>query len=744
MQNLNLGWKFKKLPEMDITKLSSVPETDNAGFSSVDLPHTWYQNGAAYKGTVLYQKSLPIDAGVDGRVFLHFGAADRFCKVFVNGQFVGQHKGGYSAFAFDITPYCRQGAKNEISVLLDNRSFDQISPLSGDFTVFGGLYRDVTLLYTQKSCFDRTFYGTDGVILRSSVVGTDGKVSIENHTLGCDNAQICYRIFSPMGELVAEQTEPLQDKTELTLPHPTLWCGKKAPALYTLREELWVDGRKADEVQIRFGFKTVLVDPEKGFFLNGEHLKIHGVAKHQDYAGVFNAIGEEQLQEDLRDILEIGANSVRLSHYQHPQRMYDLCDENGLLVWAEIPMMKFLNDEALMENAESQLKELIYQNIHHPSICFWGIQNEIAIFGESEAMYTRMQELAQLVSQLDGSRLSACANLFCVSNDSKLNTLTQVVGYNIYYGWYYGSMEDNASFVDRFHHENPGIPLGITEYGVDCNLAYHSYEPKVRDYSEEFQALYHETVYPIFRDRDFIWGTYVWNMFDFSSEIRDEGGTRYENCKGLVTYDRKIKKDAFYYYKAQWSQEPFVKIGESRFVNRERKAITVTVYSNCREVTLTVHGKSHTTQSHSGVFRFQNIPLLPGENEVTASAGELCDRVIFRGVEKRDESYLYEDQNPGINVKNWFIDAAEEEKMFPTGMFSIRDSGSAIVDCPEAIAAVEHFSKKLADQMRQRRGQMPLERILHYMRKEFSDDDCKQLNAALTKVKKPVATEAPQ
>lgn len=736
MQNINLGWKFKKLPKMDINTMSAVTGIEENGFETVDLPHTWYRDGAGYQGTVLYKKNVRIETDSSKRVFLHFGAADRFCKVFVNGQYVGEHKGGYSAFAFDITNQCRWMADNEIVVLLDNRSFNQISPLAGDFTVFGGLYRDVTLYITEKSCFDRTFYGTNGVIVRAVVAEKMGKIVVENHTILCENAQIAYTVKNAAGEVVLEQTQPLKSKVELTVPHPALWCGKKAPVMYTLQAALLVDGKKTDETEVRFGFRTISVDAQQGFFLNGEHMKIQGVAKHQDFGGVFCATTEEHLRKDLQDILEIGANSVRLSHYQHPQRMYELCDEAGLVVWAEIPMLKFLDDEALFENACSQMKELIYQNMHHPSICFWGIQNEIAMFGESQAMYDRMQELGALVQRMDDTRISACANLFCVKNDSALNTHTQAVGYNIYFGWYYGNMADNADFVDKFHQDNPNIPLGITEYGVDCNLAYHAYAPKVRDYSEEFQALYHETVYPIFREREYIWGTYVWNMFDFSSEIRDEGGVQYKNCKGLVTYDRKIKKDAFYYYKAQWSDEPFVKIAESRFVNREREKITVKVYSNQPSVSITVNGASYTVDSNTGVFCFENVRLQPGENKIIASAGAWTDQVTFLGVSEKDESYIFVDQNPGINVKNWFIDAVEEEKMFPTGMFSIREACNTIVECEEAIAVVEKFSKKLAEQMKERRGMMPLERILNYMKNEFSEDDCKRLNAALTKVKK--------
>ena len=736
MQNINLEWKFKKLPELDINEMSSVSEISDADFEVINVPHTWYQDANGYQGTVIYKKTVNIDCDNSKRVFLNFGAADRFCKVFVNGDFMGEHKGGYSAFTFDITNSCKFNSENEIAVLLDNRSFNQISPLAGDFTIFGGLYRDVNIIITEKSCFDRTFYGTNGVILKSDVIDNNGKIYIENHTMGCENAQINYKVFDNKNQLVLDKTQDLTEKTELIVENPELWNGMQNPAMYTLKAEILINGNKTDETTIKFGFKKISIDAQKGFFLNGKHMKINGVAKHQDFGGIFSATTEEHLQKDLDLITEIGANSIRLSHYQHPQRMYELCNENGFVVWAEIPMLKFLDDVKLFENAVSQMKELIYQNIHHPSICFWGIQNEIAMFGESQAMYDRMKELGELTESMDETRISACANLFCVKNDSQLNTHTQAVGYNIYFGWYYGNMADNADFVDKFHNDNPNIPLGITEYGVDCNLSYHAYEPKVRDYSEEFQALYHETVYPIFRQRDYLWGTYVWNMFDFSSEIRDEGGVKYKNCKGLVTYDRQIKKDAFYYYKAQWSNEPFVKITESRFVNREKDQISIKVYSNQNEVSITVNGQTYTQNSENGVFVFENIVLNKGENEVMAQSGELYDKAIFIGVEEKDESYIYVDKNPGINVKNWFIDAVEEEKMFPTGMFSIRESCNTIVENEQAIAVVAEFSEKLAKELIERRGMLPLERILNYMKNEFTEDDCKRLNEALTKVKK--------
>lgn len=741
IETINNTWEFTKFPDENTWELGEqkLPCFDGKEVESVTLPHTWYQDGAGYKGLAGYRKKLLIIYDKLERVFICFGAAERWCKIFVNGAYIGEHKGGYSAFAFEITKYCRQNEQNEILVFVDNRSWDEISPLTGDFTVFGGLYRDVKLVITGSVCFDRTYYGTSGVIVRAALTA-DGKgvVEAEPHVLGNNlgKAVLRGRIFDRYEECVAKWEGAANSRPVVQIEKPRLWREKQDPALYYLRLEIEVEGSITDSLEISFGFREMVLDAENGFFLNGVHTKINGVAKHQDTAGVFHAAGLQHWQQDLNDVLEIGANSVRLSHYQHPQEMYYLCDEAGLIVWAEIPMLKMTDKEELFENACSQLKELILQNIHHPSICFWGIQNEIAMFGENEQMYQSVRKLEELAKRLDPTRITASANLFCVENKSQLNQITDAVGYNVYFGWYYGEMQDNAEFADSFHRDNPKVPLGITEYGVDANLAFHSENPKVKDYSEEYQALYHETVYPIFRDRDYIWGTYVWNLYDFSSEIRDEGGVKYKNGKGLISYDRKIKKDAFYYYKAQWSKEPFVKIAESRFQKRAKDAITVKVYSNQEEVTLRVNQNVRTQKSETGVFTFPGVKLESGTNVVFAVSKNLSDKAVFEKVDRPESAYIFVDPNPGLNVKNWFIDEVEEEKLFPEGYFSIRESCAKILGSEEAMEVMERFSPELAAQMRERESLMPLERILNYMKDQISETQCKELNAMLTKIKK--------
>jgi beta-galactosidase len=738
--NFNQDWTFQKLTDSSMEQIQNYNDIpyDSKRDLNIQLPHTWYEDGNSYHGTVLYRKNFLLHRKNDERVFIHFEAADRWCRVFVNQHYVGEHKGGYSAFTFEITSLVQE--ENEICVLLDNRSFDEISPLAGDFTVFGGLYRNVSLFITEKTCFDRTYYGTQGITVLASVEETgSGVLSVNSHVL-CrqdeSEPSIRYLIYDQSGTFLQQCEGKINGQTKIFLEAPHLWEGMEDPCLYHIRAELMLDGHICDTAELPFGFRSVRLDPERGFFLNDHHKKLHGVAKHQDFGSQYNATTDQACEQDMEILREIGANSVRLSHYQHPGRMYDLCDQNGLVVWAEIPMLRLLNADPVLENAKLQLQELILQNMHHPSICFWGVQNEIAMFGEDESMYQCVKELHSLVKALDGTRLSGCANLYCVPDDSALNQITDATGYNIYYGWYYGSMEDNAVFVDRFHQANPNVALGITEYGVDCNVNYHSENPQVKDYTEEYQALYHEVAYSAFSSRDYIWGTYVWNLFDFSSEIRDEGGVKYKNCKGLVTADRKTKKDAFYYYKAQWSKEPFVSITGRRFVVRTSASTDIKVYSNLREVHVKMNGKTYTAQSDTGVFLFQNLPLSMGENKVQAQGmadGSICtDEILLIRQEEPEKSYIFVDEQPGVNVKNWFTDLLEEEKVFPKGKVSIRDTADEILSNPEAMAIIDDYLPVLGEGLRSRGGAMSLEKILGYMKKQISDEQGRELNRRLT------------
>lgn len=670
-------------------------------------------------------------------MFLSFEGVDKSCRVYLNGAKAGEHQGAYSTFRMDITEALRNG-NNLLTVLVNNEKGTDVNPISGDFTLFGGIYRDVKLILTPEIHFDPVWYGTDGVTA-SAVLTEDGtgKVEVKARTVVPEGmeADLEVSLWDADGNCVCIETQK-KEQAVLRVSDPVCWDGTKSPCLYTLKAALRSGETIEDLVELQIGFRRIAMDPEQGFFLNGRHLKLNGVAKHQDTAGKFSAAGEEEWQRDLALIREIGANAVRLSHYQHPQRFYDLCDSSGLIVWTEIPMLRLIEKETLVNNAEEQLKELILQNMHHPSICFYGVENEIAMFGETDFMHQEVKRLHELAKSLDPGRFTAAANLNSVEYDSPLNRITDVVGYNLYFGWYYGEMPDFAPFFDGFHSVNANVPFAVTEYGADCNTAFHSTAPKRKDYTEEFQALFHETVYPYIEERGYIWGSFVWNMFDFVSGIRNEGGVKYRNNKGLVTFDRQIRKDAFYYYKAKWSEEPFVHITGKRYQNRTGKCMDVKVYSNCPAVVLHTQDGEWSLDSSNGVFLFENIPLSGEEICVKAEAGNVSDTAEFRYVEEEDPSYVYVDPNPGPNVKNWFVDEVEKAKLFPAGRWSVMDTVNDLLTSSEAMALIDESSPELGEYMRDTVGTFTLEQVAAYAKTLIDEEAFMELNKKLVLIKK--------
>lgn len=726
--DFNLGWRFGKLEagRPDPT----LPFTGE----EISLPHTWYADGDYYRGEALYQKGFSFSPEEGRRVFLRFDGVDNHCEAWLNGIPIGEHRGGYTAFALELTDALREG-ENLLSVFVSNAKDDTISPLSGDFTIFGGIYRKVELLVTEKTCFDPLFFGTDGVLWRSRVEKGDGLVEIDAQISGpvTDGMRLRYTL-SENGTVAAEGEGRPGEKIALRVSRPKLWNGRKAPALYEARAELCEGNAQLDAVCTRLGFRSFSVDAEKGFFLNGTHLKLHGVAKHQDTAEVFSATSQTHWRRDMELIGELGANTVRLSHYPHAQGIYDLCDEMGLVAWAEIPLLKLTLNDALLENARQQLTEMIYQNLHHPAICFWGIQNEIAIFGEKPWMTERMRTLNDLAHSLDPDRLTTSANLNSVQPESSLNRITDIQAYNVYYGWYYGQMADHAAFLDEFHRVNPDVPLGISEYGVDCNVAYHSEQPRVNDYTEEFQCLYHETVYPYMKERDFVWGSYIWNMFDFVSAIRNAGGVRARNIKGLVTHDRQNKKDAFYYYKAQWSEVPFIHIVEKRFARRTGESMTVKVYSNLPELSLRCGELELRAASDSGVFRFENVPLSENGSVVTVSGGGCEDQACFTRVAQPEEGYIFVDRDPGLNVRNWFVDEAEEARLFPEDAYSLRNKMEDLAANPAAMAVIKKLTPALWTMMQDTILSFTLEQAIQHERPDIPEETIKKLNLELNQI----------
>ena len=695
--HFNQDWKFIKQDEDQAMGI----DFDDRNWKVVQIPHTWNAidgaNGFAYhQGACWYRKEFTIDDSAQGnKVYVEFEGANSITDVYLNGQHLGQHRGGYSTFRFDLTEAIDFDAKNTLAVKVDNTVVDDVYPQMADFTFYGGIYRDVNLVIANPVHFDLMDHGSKGIYviqeevneenasltIKSLLVNDseeDKKVRLWVDLLDAEGENIAYAAKEVT--LVAGERKAVE--VPLVIENPTLWNGRKNAYMYEARVSMESFNDVIDELTIPFGVRYFEVDAEKGFFLNGEHLALHGVARHQDRKDMGWAITEKEQAEDMALIKEIGATSIRLAHYQHNQYFYDLCDQEGMVVWAEIPFISLMSKTELEGiNAKKQMVELIRQNFNHPSILFWGIQNEIQISGERPELRKLVNELNELTKKEDPTRLTTMANVMFVEDEDDYNYVTDTIGYNKYFGWYNGEAGDFAGWLDGFHKKNPTVKLAISEYGAEGILQYHSSDPKIKDYSEEYHALYHETVWKIFEKRPFLWATYAWNMFDFGANIRDEGGVKGRNNKGLITYDRKIKKDAFYLYKAHWSDEKFVHITGKRFVDRTDDTITIKVYSNCNEVNLSVNGGETTTlTSEDKIFVFENISLKEGINEVKILANDgnnsLQDVAMFNKVDNPNESYFTPEEEGGF-VANWFDmpelgDVEIEELVITDDVYSTR------------------------------------------------------------------------
>ena len=681
MQSLSLNglWRFTKLPG---ASLNALPDTLSVSvWETVSVPHTWYREDDFWRGLAVYEKEIsrPGDFPV---YLLSFDAVDQCCRVFVNGIEAGGHQGGYARFRLPVPQNALQADTWLIRVFVENTVNEDVLPNFGDFTVFGGITRSAALLCLDAAHFDRCHYGTDGLIVRTSLDSEgNGTLRAESHVIGNASTLRCTLLGEDGAVLQRLEGTPNREIT-FTVLQPALWNGIAGRHFYSVRAELLANGTVADSVTVRTGFRQIALDPEAGLLLNGRPVRLHGVARHQDRAVQYSTANEAAIREDFDLIREIGANAVRLSHYQHPQSACDCCDELGMLCWAEIPLLKLTERPALQENAALQLTELILQNIHHPAIYCWGLQNEIAMFGDPPFMTECCNRLRDHAKRLDPDRPTASANLYPLKARSALNRVTDLVGYNIYFGWYYGELSDYASYLPKMHRALPEVPFGITEYGVDANLCLHSAQPRLKDYSEEYQALYHETVYPQIEASSWLWGSFVWNMFDFSSARRNEGGIRFINAKGLVSHDRRVRKDAFYYYKARWSAEPFVHICSRRYAKRASDTVTVKCYTNQSEVRLQVNGQPFATAAAvNGTVCFPDVPLEQGKNSILAIAGDCRDDCEWERVAAEPECYRLPPEETEGKVKNWFL---QENELRREGYLSILSTANDLLASPEA------------------------------------------------------------
>lgn len=642
---VNGAWHFHR---GEAPGAQGVKFVENLSWHAINsLPHTWNnldgQDGGNnyYRGFGWYRTLTPVPAATGKRYFLQFDGANLVADVWVNGVYLGRHVGGYSRFRFDATQAIVPGAPNLIAVRVDNTAYD-LPPISADFTFFGGLYRNVHLVTLDAAHVQMLDYGSPGVYLSpaystatgawtvSAVVkvkndaATARPLQVHVNLVDADNAVV--GTITAGSALVAGGSE--WDATgSAKIANPHLWNGKSAPYLYRAEVEVRDLNRKnsvvSDAVSQTFGLRTFRVDPSKGFVLNGVHYDLHGVNKHQDRLDKGWAVSDADSDEDFRLIDEIGATAVRLCHYEHSEHEYDLADRYGLVAWAEIPLVNQVSANAdpteFNRNAQQQLVELIRQNYNHPAICFWSIANEITARPPNpQPLLTALNGRAHAE---DPTRLTTLASLSGAAYGPS-SALTDVLGVNQYYGWYYANIGGRDSFgpwAKAYHKYRPNRAFALSEYGAGASVFWHSDRPVKGDHTEEYQNLYHEAHWAFLKTAPYVWGTFVWNMFDFAVDGRDEGDTAGRNDKGLVTYDRRTKKDAFFWYKANWSATPFVHITGHTYTNRNTRTADVKVYANTQYVSLKVNGvPARTKSSRDHIFLWKDVPLTEGPNTIQA------------------------------------------------------------------------------------------------------------------------------
>lgn len=615
----------------------------------VTLPHTWnvgdVDSGKKdyHRGEGSYGKELFIPSKYKGkRLFLKFEGVANIAWVFLNGAHIGSHKGGYSAFSLEITNAVAYGQKNSLIVKVSNAYQIDVLPLGGDFTKYGGIYRPVALLVTEEVCITPLDFGSPGVyITPSNISKENAKVTvltkISNGSKVKKNCSVVTAIMNSQNNIVASHTQNIEIEKNTTISvsqevfveNPILWNGKENPYRYKARVSIHEGQNKVDSITEHFGIRNFHVDPDYGFFLNGSYIDLHGVNRHQDKAGKGNALLKEDHISDMEMIKDMGANLVRLSHYQHAQPIYDYADEHGLAVWTEIPLVGqggyrnrgYYPMESFHENAKQQLKELIRQNYNHPSVFFYGLFNELKDLEGNPLPL--LKELNALAKEEDPSRYTVAASNI---DESELNEVTDLIAWNKYFGWYGEVPSEMGVWADSMHKKMAGTGIAVSEYGAGASVKHHADSlvapnPGGTWHPEEWQTYFHEENWRALHKRPFVWGKMIWNMFDFSSSKRKEGDRLGMNDKGLVTFDRRIKKDAFYFYKANWNSEPMLYLAEKRNLKRSVSKIAIKAYGNLGKVELFVNGKTFgTNKANLAIYLWEDIPLREGKNEIHVKA----------------------------------------------------------------------------------------------------------------------------
>lgn len=644
-QLLNDNWQFRFGHQVEKNTVARV-----------DLPHTWNAQDALsgrtdYKrGLGHYERRLFVPADWKGqRLYLRFEGANSIADLFVNGRHAGQHRGGYGAFVFEITDFVNYGKANTLRVSVNNAETLELMPLVGDFNFYGGLYRDVHLVRTGPTCISLLDHGSSGIRLVQDSVSKDyaairALVALSNGSDTATQAEVLLRLLDSDREVAAQRltlTLPPDSSVEGSLPvslrRPHLWDGRRDPFRYRAEVSLWRNGHEVDRVEQPLGLRYYHIDPERGLFLNGRHLPLRGVCRHQDRSEVGNALRREHHDEDAAIMAEMGANAVRLAHYPQAEYFYDLMDRYGFIVWAEIPFVGpggysdegFVNLPAFRQNGREQLVELIRQHYNHPSIVVWGLFNELSMRGDDPVPY--IKELNDLAHREDPTRLTVAAS----NTDGALNFVTDAMAWNRYDGWYGGTPAGLGQWLDHMHTTHPDLRIAISEYGAGASL-YHQQDTLVKTvatsfwHPENWQTHYHMANWREISARPFVWGSFIWNLFDFGAAHRHEGDRVGINDKGLVSFDRRTRKDAFYFYKANWNKEiPLLYLAERRCTRRTRPVQTFMAFTNQPEAELFVNGVScgRAEADSLATVRWTGVRLRPGENDVRVVSGRGAHRL---------------------------------------------------------------------------------------------------------------------
>ena len=722
----NTDWQF--------TKPGNAPLT-------VTLPHTWNAADGTdggndyFRGTCTYTKEFAAPEHADDEeVWLEFEGAAMTAIVSLNGKELARHAGGYSTFRVNLTPALT--AQNTLTIAVDNSANRTVYPQKADFTFYGGLYRDVHMLVVPHSHFALGNHGAPALRVTPAVSDDlhSAAVTVE---AACENTPDGTEVPFTIKD-VGEETAPVQGGKAVAVFHIEnvhLWDGVVDPYLYSAAAAL----PSGDAVAVNFGCRKIDFKPDTGFWLNGKNIRLVGTARHQDRASLGNALTTAEHEEDMQILRDMGANTVRLAHYQHAQYFYDLCDKYGLVAWAEIPYITEHMPEA-NANALAQMEELVTQNYNHPSIICWGLSNEITVTGGvNDDMIANHHALNNLCHKLDATRPTTMAHAFMLDSNDPFVQMSDICSYNLYYGWYLGELQQNDEFFDSFHKSHPDRVIGLSEFGADANPAYQSARPERGDWSESYQAVYHEHMLKMWAERPYIWAMHVWNGFDFGADGRSEGGKPGQNLKGLVTFDRKTKKDAYFIYKAYLSSDPFVHLCGRRYAHRAESKTEIKVYSNQPRVTLFVDGKEFAAQDGDKIFKF-TVPL-SGTHEIKTVAGSCTDTMTITKVATPDASYRAEGQ-----VENWFD---KPEELIKEGYYSIMDSMADLQKNPQAAALLAKVMERatasygdvaqnvqMPEAVQRQMAKMPLQSLLKQAGKAVPPAMVQQLNAALNKIKK--------